>query len=235
MMENKHPVIALIPARGGSKGVLRKNLRVVGDKPLVAYTIESALNSCRIDHVYVSYEDDEILLYASSMEALLIRRPDELASDIASAGDVVRHFFENIPELIVEQNPYIIYLQPTSPMRTAEHIDSAFDKMEMQNEHTLVSVVEMNKSPFKSFSIDDSGRLKSLFDEKLSNARRQDLLKAFIPNGAIYIFRMSDFLDRIGFPSNGSLSYIMSEKDSIDIDTEDDIRYLEYILREKNG
>lgn len=235
MSVNKRPVIGLIPARGGSKGVVRKNLRMIAGKPLIAFTIEAALKSRYIDYVYLSSDDDEILLSGKAMGVRLIRRPSEVASDTATAVDVVTHFLAEIPSQLVEQDPYIVYMQPTSPLRSARHVDLALEQMEVQASHTLVSVVEMSKSPFKSLSMDAKGRLQSLFDEKMSNARRQDLPKAYAPNGAIYIFRMSDFLDRGGFPSNGSVPFVMSEEDSIDIDTEEDIRYLEYVLREKNG
>lgn len=232
---NKRPVIALIPARGGSKGVLRKNMRMVAGKPLIEFAIQAALKSRYIDYTYLSSDDDEILSCGSALGARTIKRPAKLASDTASADDVVMHFLQEIPERLVEQDPYIVYMQPTSPLRSSQHIDLALEQMEMQHAHTLVSVVEMAKSPFKSFSMDADGRLQSLFDEKMSNVRRQDLPRAYMPNGAIYIFRMSDFLGRSGFPSNGSVPFVMSDADSIDIDTEEDIRYLEYILREKNG
>lgn len=235
MSVNKRPVIGLIPARGGSKGVVRKNLRMIAGKPLIAFTIEAALKSRYIDYVYLSSDDDEILLSGKAMGVNLILRPVEFASDTATANEVVIHFFKEIPEKLIEQDPYIVYMQPTSPLRSAQHIDLALEQMEEQHAHTLVSVVEMAKSPFKSFSLDAKGRLQSIFDEKMSNARRQDLPKTYMPNGAIYIFRMSDFLDRAGFPSNGSVPFVMSEEDSIDIDTEEDIRYLEYVLRDKNG
>lgn len=235
MLANKHPVIALIPARGGSKGVLRKNMSVITGKPLILFTVQAALNSRYIDFTYLSSDDDEILSFGKSMGVQLIRRPAEFASDTASASDVVMHFLKEIPEQLVQEDPYIVYLQPTSPLRSGWHVDMALDQMESQGAHTLVSVVEMEKSPFKSFSISENGRLQSLFDEKMSNARRQDLPKTYVPNGAIYIFRMSDFLDRAGFPSNGSIPFVMNEADSIDIDTEEDLRYLEYILRDRDG
>ena len=235
MSLKENPVIGLIPARAGSKGVLRKNMRMIAGKPLIEFTLQAALDSRYIDYVYLSSDDEEILLCGSAMGAQPIRRPAELASDTASAEDVVLHLFKEIPARIVEQDPYIVYLQPTSPLRTAQHIDQALELMEARHAHTLVSMVEMAKSPFKSFSLNADGRLQSLFDEKMSNACRQDLPKAFIPNGAIYIFRISDFRDRAGFPSNGSVPFVMSEADSIDIDTEEDIQYLEYVLRKRNG
>jgi len=235
LASNQRPVIGLIPARGGSKGVLRKNMRMIAGKPLVEFTVQAAMHSRYLDSVYLSSDDDKILSCGSSLGAQTFRRPAEFASDTASAEDVVRHFFKEIPEQLVEQDPYIVYMQPTSPLRSSRHVDEALEQMNAQAAHTVVSVVEMTKSPYKSFSLNASGRLQSLFDEKMSNARRQDLPKVYIPNGAIYIFRVSDFLERAGFPSNGSIPFVMSGADSIDIDTEEDIRYLEYILRKKNG
>lgn len=93
-----------------------------------------------------------------------------------------------------------------------------------------MSVSEAENSPFKMFTLDANGRLQSLFDEKLSNARRQDLPPVFAPNGAIYVFRVSEFNARGGFPSNGSMPFAMNANDSLDIDTEDDICRAEIIL-----
>lgn len=232
---SKHPVIALIPAREGSKGVVRKNMRTIAGTPLIAFTIQAALNSRFVDQVYLSSDSDEILAFGKNSGVRLIHRPSEFASDTASAIDVVKHFLGEIPSQLVEENPYILYLQPTSPLRSAKHIDMAMQQMMDQSAHTLVSVVEMAKSPYKSFLIDIDGRLQSIFDEKMSNACRQELPKAYIPNGAIYVFRVSDFLERNGFPSNGGIPFVMSEADSLDIDTEEDIEYLVRVLRERNG
>ena len=135
-----------------------------------------------------------------------------------------------MPPKLHAQDPYIVYLQPTSPLRTAIHIDDAFNQMQRNNAHKLISVVEMAKSPFKSFILDRSGLLEALFDEDKTNARRQDLPRVYLPNGAIYIFRLSDFNCRSKFPSNGSMPYFMSDKDSLDIDTEADFDLLNAVL-----
>ena len=235
MSVNQRPVIGLIPARGGSKGIERKNIKNILNKPLLVHTVEAALESQYVDFTYLSSDDDEILSCAEAIGAKPILRPSEFATDSASAVDVVLHFFKEIPKQLIEQDPYIIYLQPTSPLRTSLHIDLAFEKMETLAAHSLISVMEMTKSPYKSFSINVDGRMQSIFNEKFSNARRQDLPKTYLPNGAIYIFRKSDFLNNEGFPSNGSVPFLMSQADSIDIDTEEDIRYLEYIIGKKNG
>jgi len=228
-------VLALIPARGGSKGVRRKNLRMVGGKPLLEYTLSAAHQSKLIDRTFVSSEDAEILGFAAQSGAETIRRPADFATDEASAVDVVCHFIDWLPEDLRRQDPCIVYLQPTSPLRSSEHIDTALRLMAKLDKFTLLSVTELKTSPYKSFNIDDNGELQSLFDEKLSNCRRQDLPKTYRPNGAIYVFRISDFLERTGFPSNGSVPFVMNEQDSVDVDTEADIILVEKILEQQYG
>ena len=230
MVLNTNPVIGLIPARGGSKGVPRKNMRVIAGKPLIDFSILAAQQSHYIDSVYVSSDDQAILRHAQTMGATGIVRPEEFASDTASAIEVVNHFIGMLPNALLQEDPYIVYLQPTSPFRTTRHIDEALEQMLVVKARSLVSVTEMEKSPFKMFTLDAKGCLQSLFDEKLSNARRQDLPAVFAPNGAIYVFRVSEFKTRGGFPSNGSIPFIMNQEDSLDIDTEDDIRRAEMIL-----
>ncbi|QWD00743.1 acylneuraminate cytidylyltransferase family protein [Polynucleobacter paneuropaeus] len=235
MALNNVPVICLIPARGGSKGVPRKNMRKIAGKALIDFSIFAAQHSKYIDNVYVSSDDGEILSHAKTIGTIGIVRPEEFAADASSAVEVVSHFISVLPRPLLMEDPYIIYLQPTSPLRTAVHIDDAFKRMEANPGKPLVSVAAMEKSPFKSFILSVDGCLQSLFDEKLSNARRQDLPAVFIPNGAIYIFRVSEFKSRGGFPSNGSIPFIMSQKDSLDIDTDDDIHCAEIILGVGNG
>jgi len=231
----KSLVLAIIPARGGSKGIYRKNLVNIAGKPMLAYTIEAALKSDMIDQVWVSSDDEDILSVASKYGAKIIFRPSEFADDTASSVDVVQHFFSCLSESIKLNNPLIIYLQPTSPLRNANHINSALTAMNSINADGVISVVAADKPPQKSFKLDSNGRLISLFDESLSNARRQDLPNCYYPNGAIYAFRMNDFISRKGFPSNGSIPFIMSKSDSIDVDTISDLIIVEAALGEQNG
>lgn len=235
MALNNVPVICLIPARGGSKGVPRKNMRKIAGKALIDFSIFAAQNSKYIDRVYVSSEDEEILSHAKALGAIDIARPYEFATDASSAVEVVNHFIGALTRPLLMEDPYIIYLQPTSPLRTSLHIDNAFKLIEANVGSSLVSVTVMEKSPFKSFILNVDGCLQSLFDEKLSNARRQDLPAVFIPNGAIYVFRVTEFKSRGGFPSNGSIPFMMNQKESLDIDTEDDIQRAEIILGVSNG
>lgn len=224
------PVIGLIPARGGSKGVPGKNMRKIVGSPLIDFSIVAAQHSKYIDRVYVSSDDEAILNHTQTLGAIAIVRPDEFSSDTASAIDVVNHFIGILPNALLQEDPYIVYLQPTSPLRTARHIDDALEQMLAADAQSLISVSEMEKSPFKMFTLNAKGCLQSLFDEKLSNARRQDLPAVFAPNGAIYVFRISEFKTRGGFPSNESIPFIMNKEDSLDIDTEDDIHRAEIIL-----
>ena len=223
-------IVALIPARGGSKGIHRKNLHLVYGLPLIDYTINAALSVKEIDEVYVSSDDVEIIEHSKKKGVKTINRPAQYAADESSAVCVVNHFLETIPNNVLKKNLVIVYLQPTSPLRNKEHISKAINLLNDNSNSGLVSVVEMDKSPYKSFGIDKNGNLKSLFDEHLSNARRQDLPTTYTPNGAIYIFSAKKFLSHKGFPSNNSIPYIMSKAVSVDVDTMDDIKTIEEIL-----
>jgi len=220
---NQKPVLAVIPARGGSKGLRGKNMREVNEIPLVGYTINSALNSKYIDEVYLTSDDELALKYAETFGVQGICRPDKFSNDIASANGVVEHFISTLPKELADKNPYIIYLQPTSPLRTAVHIDDALKGMVAAGLDRLISVAKMEKSPFKAFILDDQDRLQALFAEGSSNKRRQDLPAVFMPNGAIYVFELSAFTERSSFPSNGSYAYVMSDDESLDIDSESDL------------
>jgi len=227
--------IGLIPARKGSKGLLNKNMLSLNNKPLVQHTIEAALNSSLLTEINVSSDDSAVLKLAESLKVKTLIRPAEFSSDDSSAIEVVNHFITSLSKQITYEDHFIVYLQPTSPLRSSHHIDQAIKMLLQNKEKSLLSVTHMRKSPFKSFVVSESGRLESLFDEKLSNARRQDLQDVFIPNGAIYIFSIQEFIERKGFPSNGSIPFIMSEDDSIDIDEQEDLLRAENLLRTKNA
>lgn len=228
-------VIALIPARKGSKGIKRKNMKMLCNYPLIHYTFRAALDSKLIDEVYLSSDDDAILSYAQDLGIKTIMRPKKFSTDYATATEVVEHFFSTVPEVLLNQDPYVVYLQPTSPLRNNIHIDEALELMAKEKTHTLLSITQLEKSPYKSFFINQEGQVQSLFDEKLSNARRQDLPTTYISNGAIYVFRVSDFKKRSGFPSNGSTPFIMNREESVDVDTEEDIKYIESLIGARNG
>lgn len=229
-MLNGRSVLALIPARGGSTGIHKKNLVILAGRRLIDYTIDAAVASREIDEVWVSSDDQDILLLAAKRGVHALERPALAATDEATAMQVVDHWLSTLNTAIVESDPLVVYLQPTSPLRSAKHLDEALDLLERTAADSLISVVEMKKSPFKAFTLDEKGLLSSLFDERLSNQRRQDLPQAYLPNGAIYIFTVSSYRKRGGFPSNGSVPYRMSFEDSIDIDTTADLDAASHLL-----
>jgi CMP-N-acetylneuraminic acid synthetase len=233
MSYKSRTIIALVPARGGSKGIERKNLAPAGGHPLVWHTLNAAKNTPGIDEVWISSDDDEILRVGSDANVNALKRPIELANDESSAESVVWHFFDSLRPEIFVRDPIIVYLQPTSPLRTEHHIEEALALMQRSRAASVISVVKQVHSPFKCFTLDSQGRLQSLFKEKLSNARRQDLPSTYLPNGAIYAFFASEFKARRGFPSNGAVPYVMAEIDSIDVDSRYDLALVDKILTEK--
>ena len=220
-------LLALIPARGGSKGVPRKNLRIIGNKPLLSHTIDAARQVAAIDTVYVSSDDSEILELAKQNNVIPIQRASEAASDTATASDVLADFTRGLDSSLKKEDPIVIYLQPTSPLRNCLHIEEALRIMRNKQSWQCISVEEMHKTPYKAFKRDAQGNLVSLFDSHLAHVNRQSLETLYYPNGAIYIFPLSAFLEKREFPSNGSVAYVMSEHESLDIDTSEDFKRLD--------
>ena len=217
------PIIGIIPARGGSKSIPLKNMKKINNKPLILYTINASKKSKFIDMTYVTSDNRLILEYCKKQKMNCIKRPNYLSNDKSTAPDVLYHAIKNIDKKLIKKNPYIIYLQPTSPLRTEKHIDDLIKKTLSLNKKRAVSVVETMESPYKIFQINKKNQLNSFFNQKYSNYSRQFLPKTYKSNGAMYFFRLSDFLKQNCFPSNGSLPYIMNKKDSIDIDTTEDL------------
>jgi len=226
-------VFGLIPARGGSKGILDKNIYPVGNKLLIDFTIDAAKDSHNIDHIFVSTDSKKILDHARSKEVKTIIRPDVLANDNSTAVDVVKHFYHSLYELglLTEgEDFYLCYLQPTSPLRNNKVINQSFNFLEQTKASSLVSLVENKHTPYKSFTINQEGLAKSLFKESYTNQNRQSLDRTYRANGAIYTFLISTFISNDGFPSNKSVAFVMDDIDSLDIDGYDDIDALELLL-----
>lgn len=225
------PIIAVIPARGGSKGIPLKNMKKINNKPLIFYTINAAIKSKYIDKIYATSDNKSILNYCNKFKLSCIKRPKFLSKDKTTAVDVLKHTIKYIDKSILKQNPYIIYLQPTSPLRTHIHIDKLILSVKNRREKKAISVVETNETPYKFFRIDNKDKLKSIFSQKYSNYSRQFLPKTYKPNGAMYFFQLSNFLKQDGFPSNGSNPFIMSKKESLDIDHNEDLALARKFLK----
>ncbi|MBN2964204.1 acylneuraminate cytidylyltransferase family protein [Sulfurospirillum sp. T05] len=224
MYKNK-TFLAIIPARGGSKRLPRKNILVLCGKPLVVWSVEAGLKSNYIDRVVVSSDDDEILEISKQHGAETIKRPDGLASDTAGSFDVIEHAVNNF-----EKYDYIVLLQPTSPLRNARHIDEAIGLLEEKNADAIISVAEMDHSPLWANTLPNDGSMKGFLRDEVLSKRSQDLEKFFRLNGAIYICKTDKLLEEKSFFLKENIfAYKMDRKSSVDIDEEIDFEMAKYI------
>jgi len=218
--------LAIIPARGGSKRLPRKNILSLCGKPLIAYSIEAGLKSRYIDKVVVSSDDDEILKIAQKFGAKTIKRSPLLANDTSTTFDAVKHTIDNL-----EKYNYIVLLQATSPLRTHKHINEAIELLEEKNANAVVSVCQMEHSPLWSNTLPEDGNMKDFLKDENLNKRAQDLGQYYRLNGAIYICKTKKFLENKGFFLKENIfAYIMDRKSSVDIDEEIDFRLAEVLI-----
>lgn len=211
-------VLALITARGGSKGLPRKNVLIAGGKPLIAWTVEAAISAECVDRVVLSSDDDEIMTAARAAACEVpFSRPAHLASDTASSIDVVLHALDHLPGY-----EYVVLLQPTSPLRTAADIDAAFALMLESGSPSCVSVCEADQNPYWMYRVEADSKLKRLLPEMEGITRRQDLPPIYVLNGAIYIARIDWLRANKSFVGAETLAYLMPKERSLDIDTAED-------------
>lgn len=222
--------IAIIPARGGSKRLPGKNIKLLGDKPLIAWTIEAAIKSEIFDHVFVSTDSEEIASISREYGAEVpFLRPAELASDTATTNDVVTHLVDWYETESNNKVSTIAILQPTSPLRNASHINAAFTEMDAKNAKAIISVCELEHPIQFCNQLGSDGSMAG-FIKQQDMKRTQDLDPTYRLNGAIYIFDRS-YVSRMNeLYSEGTFAYIMSPRDSVDIDTQDDFDLAVHIL-----
>lgn len=220
--------LAIIPARGGSKGLPRKNVLTVAGKPLLAWTIEAALRSHVFGRIIVSTEDDEITRVARKWGGECpFRRPVELAQDETSLMEVVLHALRWFVEKEGFRPDYVMALQPTSPLRTAQDIQAAVDLMLKQEADAVVSVGPVKAHPYWMKKITDQGRLIDFVQLNHVPQRRQELPPVFLLNGAIYLASRDVLLLRQTFYTEKTYAYVMPPERSLDIDTNTDLQLVE--------
>ncbi|MDB3979058.1 acylneuraminate cytidylyltransferase family protein [Pseudomonadales bacterium] len=223
-------VLAVIPARGGSKGLPGKNIRDLGQKPLIAWTIEAALSSDIIDHTIVSTDCDQIAEVSKHFGAdVPFVRPHWLSTDEASSADVVLHTLTSLSVTF----DIVILLQPTSPFRDRGHIEDALKIYVKAEAQSLVSICEAQKSPYWFFSLEKDGALLPVLRYNKQFNRRQDLPKTYALNGAIYVVDVELFLRAQKFIFDETVSYLMELESSLDIDTLMDFNLAQLMLDEK--
>jgi len=229
--QNKCKILSIIPARGGSKGLIGKNLISLNKKPLIAWTIEASLNSQFITTTVVTSDDQKILETALQYGVKSINRPKELATDTAKIEDVIFHTIGEMDkqELSIE---YIILLQPTSPLRTSDDIDDAFETLFRSNATNLISLKPYDNKILKCFVKNKKGWIQGISNNSYPFSRRQDLPDVYMSNGAIYITRKDMFIKNKSLISNKTIPYIMTQNKSIDIDSKNDLITAERIMLE---
>ncbi|WBO93056.1 acylneuraminate cytidylyltransferase family protein BpsG (plasmid) [Bacillus tropicus] len=221
--------VAIIPARGGSKGIPQKNVSVVGGKPLIQYTIDEAQNSKYLDDFIVSTDDREIAKIAKECGAKVpFLRPKELAGDKIKTIDVLIHAVQSL-SVMGKKYDYVVLLQPTQPLRKSMHIDEAIQHIIKKKEQSLVSVNEVNEHPLLMRSINEKGHLESLLKVN-STVRRQDFLKFFKINGAIYINKINENFNQNTSLNDNRLAYVMEKKYDLDIDEPKDLEKFKHLI-----
>ncbi len=232
MIEN-NKVLAVIPARGGSKGVKRKNIRVTGGKPLIAWAISEAKKSKLIDRLICSSDDQQIIETAQEWGCdVPFVRPKELATDNVQANDVVIHSLEMLPE----KYDIVVLLQPTSPLMLAEDIDGSIQKCIEHNASACVSMSITEKHPYLMYDLNDDGSLRQFVaDASIKLRQRQDLPKVFMINGAIWVAKSQWFMKVKDFISAETIGYEMPQTRSLDIDTEMDLLISDVLLSKREG
>lgn len=226
-------ILFVITARGGSKGVPRKNITVLGKFPLIAYKIISA-QKCKFDkRILVSTEDEEIAGVARKYGAEVpFLRPMELASDTASSIDVVMHAINWVKANDNTKYDCVCLLEPSSPFATYEDLDKAFSLMKDKNADTLLGMKETEVSSLFIHPLDMEGKLSIFYDSIRDNksVRRQDQVKEYTMNGCIYAARMEYFIKNQMFHSINSIPYIMPQEKSIEIDSMLDYEFAKYLV-----
>ena len=214
-------VLAVIPARGGSKGIPKKNLVNFLGKPLLQWSIEAALNSKYITDVVVSSDDDDILRISQKHKNVIpIKRPKELALDTSRTEPVLAHVIESLKGTTFD---YLILLQPTSPLRKSDDIDEAFNKLLASYANSLISVCSNNYHPYKSLRINNEGFLEGIINNEYPFFPRQELPQTYSANGAIYIIKVKDFIKNNSLITSKTLHFKMSIESSLDIDSKIDL------------
>jgi CMP-N,N'-diacetyllegionaminic acid synthase len=229
-------ILGLITARGGSKGVPKKNIKIVAGKHLIVWTIEAALKSSMLNRVVLSTDDKIIAEIGKNNNAEVpFLRPEILAQDNSPHIDVI---FNAINWLIDNENwcpDYILLLQPTSPLRTCQDIDNVISMGIEKNADSVVSVCMSQVHPYKMKIINRAGKMIDYTEKPKGYLPRQKLPDIYFENGALYLIKTKVLLEqKTLFPEN-TIPYVMSEQNSLDIDTEWDVEIADLILTNKSS
>lgn len=224
-------MLAIIPARGGSKGVPGKNIYPIDGLPLIRYSIDVALNSNCFSHVVVTSDDKAILKAADVPGVILQERPRELAQDDSSIIGVIKHSLDYLMNQYGYAFDAIMLLQATSPIREIYHIQEAIEKLTTNKDiNSVISVSEMKDiHPARMYNIQED-RLVSLMPE-LEQTRRQDIIPVYYRNGSIYLVRTSAFLEKMSVMAKPAMPLLMSDEYLVNIDEPRDLVIAEVMIK----
>lgn len=233
MIETKK-VLAIIPARAGSKGIPDKNIIELCGKPLIVHTIEASLKSKYLDKIVISTNSTKVMDVASEYDVEVpFKRPENLSDDASSSYAVIEHAIDFYKNILKEEFDYIVMLEPTSPLRDEDDIDKA---IEMLNEHSSasalvgISKVEAQHPSFLAYK-DEKGFLSSYSDSDIKIIRRQEISNLFFFEGSIYCSKVKALLDKKSFYHNKTIGYEMPKFKSFEIDDYDDLIIIEAFMK----
>lgn len=230
-------IIGVIPARKGSQGIKNKNMIDICGKHLIEYTFTEAIHS-KLDEIILTTDDINIINLAKERyEDIIVpfQRPEELSGSDTEAIDVALHLLQKYESLKGYMPDAVCWLQPTSPLRTAEDIDNCISIMNSKEVDSVISIADVQGSnPYKMKSINSDGYLEDLLKLNNKSTNRQKLPKVYIPNGAIFMTKTGTLLDNKNFFGNLSLPYEMTEENSVNIDTLFDAKIANIILEKRN-
>lgn len=229
-------ILCTICARGGSKGVKNKNIKEINGKPLIAYTIEQAKESGLFEHIVVSTDSDNIADIAKKYGAeLFFKRRAELASDSAGKLDVIKDAFIRSEEHYNTTFDYLIDLDATAPLRNVADITNALKQFVENNNDNLITAMPSRRSPyFNLVEVDKNGKVSLSKPLESSIVRRQDVPKSYDMNASIYIWKRDAILNEKSLFLKKTGLYVMPEERSIDIDSELDYKFVEFLMKENN-
>lgn len=224
--------LGVIPARGASKGVPRKNIRLVADRPLIAYTIEVAQRSRRLTRTVVSTEDEEIAEVARSLGAEVpFRRPPELATDEATSVAVACHALDFAEREERRRYDSVALLEPTSPLRRAEDVDDAIALLEKSGADSVVSLCRLEARHPAKIKVLEGGRIRPFLPELWREGlQRQQLRPVYFLNGGIYAVKRDLLVEKRTFWSENTIPYLMPEERSVNIDNWLDLKLVECLI-----
>lgn len=226
-------ILAIIPARGGSKGVPRKNIRPLNGKPLIAYTIEEAKKSKYISRVIVSTEDQEIADISKTYGAdIPFMRPLELASDLSPSFDTIIHAINWLSENEGYKPEYICLLQCTTPLKRVDDIDGIIKKLLSTGMDGAITVCESESHPYWMQTF-DGDRMQNFVSQELQVLRRQDLPSVYKLNGVAWVVKTAALLSEKSLMVKNRTGYVMGALESVDIDTDMDFKYAEMLIKER--